>query len=361
MLNSKGDVSAILPSWAQNIDQVKTVHDDQAGLPKWADVDTDKQLVAVHVVDKDSDDNVPTAAKLPQWAVKGLRKYGFDESPIDVSLIDLEMKDSDSSTASPGVKVERSTRHVSDESKPTPEIRHIRVSGEIHATTETEAGENGKPQIQLFPNRQATSETVSDDTFQPTIKCFKDVGATTETESSKEKCHLKFHPDNNASTESKPGKEISVPSLKRQPDVHANTESKSEAVKIKQAGQFGHVSDQTEQENDLAPRLKKHAWMYANLESNPKDYGIRPRIRMNKKMSATAESQATVVRPVIKSSAVMHATKESEPVDENEVRVKRFKVRNVYGHSTDSSVQRLLYGVKPGSSNQQTDSEKSAG
>ncbi|XP_041349185.1 gamma-tubulin complex component 6-like [Gigantopelta aegis] len=362
MLNSKGDVSSVLPSWAQNLDQVKTVHDDQAALPKWADVDTDRQLVAVHVVDdKDDDDgNTAAAATMPQWAIKGLKKYGLDDSSVDVCQIDLEIKEADSPTGSPGVKLDHSTRHVSEETTPTPEKQHIRISDKMHATKETEADEKSKPQIQLFPERQATTETVSDDTFLPTIKCFKDVGSTKETESREEKSHLKFHPDQCVSTESTQGKEIDAPHLKRQSNVHANVESKPQELVIKLAGQFGHVSDQTEQENAIAPRLKKHAWIYANLESNPKDYGIRPRIRMSKKMSATTESQCVDVRSVHKSSALMYATKESEYVDENEVRVKKFKERNVYGHSTDSSVQRLLYGVKTGSSDQQTDADKSA-
>jgi len=39
----------------------------------------------------------------------------------------------------------------------------------------------------------------------------------------------------------------------------------------------------------------------------------------------------------------MSATKESEHVDHDLKRVQMFKERNVYGHATDSSVQRLLY------------------
>jgi len=48
--------------------------------------------------------------------------------------------------------------------------------------------------------------------------------------------------------------------------------------------------------------------------------------------------------PHIKLNALTNASTESEPSDVDRVRTERFRQRNVHGHSSDSSVARLLYG-----------------
>lgn len=49
-------------------------------------------------------------------------------------------------------------------------------------------------------------------------------------------------------------------------------------------------------------------------------------------------------RSHIKMSKSMSAITESEHVDHDAVRRQRFQVRNVHGHMSDSSIQKLLYG-----------------
>ena len=48
--------------------------------------------------------------------------------------------------------------------------------------------------------------------------------------------------------------------------------------------------------------------------------------------------------PHIKVNAVTNASTESEHVDVDGIRTEKFRQRNVHGHSSDSSVARLLHG-----------------
>lgn len=50
-------------------------------------------------------------------------------------------------------------------------------------------------------------------------------------------------------------------------------------------------------------------------------------------------------RSHIKMSKSMNAITESEHIDHNAMRRQRFLVHNIHGHMSDSSIQRLLYGV----------------
>ena len=55
-------------------------------------------------------------------------------------------------------------------------------------------------------------------------------------------------------------------------------------------------------------------------------------------------SEPTPFIPHIKMNAATNASTESEPVDVDGIRRVKFHQRNVHGHSSDSSVARLLYG-----------------
>jgi hypothetical protein len=60
-------------------------------------------------------------------------------------------------------------------------------------------------------------------------------------------------------------------------------------------------------------------------------------------MHATKESDTSVIKRLrIKKSQEMWATKESEFIDHDKLRLEKFKAVNVYGHSSDSTVQKLL-------------------
>jgi hypothetical protein len=49
-------------------------------------------------------------------------------------------------------------------------------------------------------------------------------------------------------------------------------------------------------------------------------------------------------RSLIKMSKSMSAIKESDRVDHEAIRRERFQIRNVHGHMSDSTIQKLLYG-----------------
>lgn len=54
----------------------------------------------------------------------------------------------------------------------------------------------------------------------------------------------------------------------------------------------------------------------------------------------------------------MSSTTESESVDREKLLRERFKQRNVHGHSSDSTVQKLLYGRKFGIHNDAADKKR---
>ena len=49
-------------------------------------------------------------------------------------------------------------------------------------------------------------------------------------------------------------------------------------------------------------------------------------------------------KPLIRVSRDHHVSRESARVDTDQQRRQRFRTTNLYGHSSDSSAQRLLYG-----------------
>ena len=128
--------------------------------------------------------------------------------------------------------------------------------------------------------------------------------------------------------------------------IHSTTESKPMEWKIKKQSVFGHATQLSTVEFQL-PKLKKSEHMSAMKESDwSKDYCIKPRIKINKQRMASTETEESHGRKAIKMSDRMYATKESEYVDHDAIRLQMFKARNVHGHATDSTVEKLLYGGK---------------
>jgi len=55
-------------------------------------------------------------------------------------------------------------------------------------------------------------------------------------------------------------------------------------------------------------------------------------------------SESSSFMPRVKMNATTNASTESEYVDVDDLRREKFRQRNVHGHSSDSSVARILYG-----------------
>ena len=208
-----------------------------------------------------------------------------------------------------------------------------------------------KPQIRIISDRHATTETVAMETSRATVKRVEDRHAAVETTEQEAKPHLKSFDDRHANKRSSEPEHDKVPKLGRT-EITPSTESEPVEWKIKKRSEHGHVSELSDIYVVSVPKLKRSNQMSATKESDYMDYSIKPRIKMNKARSATKESSpdAEPVRPGIKMSGKMHSTKESDYVDMDLKRTQMFKERNVYGHATDSTVQKLLYqgqfGVK---------------
>ena len=188
------------------------------------------------------------------------------------------------------------------------------------------------------------------ETARPTIRQVEDRHALQETTEHEKKPHLKSVGDRHAN---KPSPEVEfdkVPKLKRT-EISPSTESVPDEWKIKKRSEYGHVSERSEVYVVSVPKLKRSDLMSATKESDYMDYSIKPRIKMNKARSASKESTPgpEQMKPGIKMSDKMHSSKESEYIDMDQKRTQMFKERNIHGHAADSTVEKLLYQGKFGS------------
>lgn len=227
----------------------------------------------------------------------------------------------------------------------------IQTYKHANATKETEGVEKDKYSVRLVGEMHATKESNQEDEYKRHIKVREDRHATKETESNDDKIrpHIKPNLMMSSTTESTNVQENNFPKLKRNKDMDSNTESEAAIWKIKKQSVFGHPSQMTKLDSVeiAAPKLKRSLHFHASLESELRDFGIKPRIRISKNMYASKESEPSVIKRLrIKKSEQMWATKESEMIDHDALRLEKFKSINVYGHSSDSTVQKLLYGDK---------------
>ena len=173
-------------------------------------------------------------------------------------------------------------------------------------------------------------------------------GATVE--STEEYEHVKIKQSVSGAHVSEESKEeIQKFHLKPNLAKHANRESSPAKIKIFKPSIFGHVSQLSlmTEYDILAPKLKKTIQNYSNKESDWRSYQVKSCRRKVKNRDVNQMSADTVdahVAPKIKNTADKHVSQESELVDVDAIRLKRFKKQNVYGHAADSSAQRLLYG-----------------
>lgn len=199
----------------------------------------------------------------------------------------------------------------------------VKKVGDHHATEESTDPADARPHIKTVDDKHITQQSGGEPEFRPHIRSFENV-------------HANKHSD---------APELdNIPKLKLG-FMHSSTETKPLEWKIKKQSVFGHVSQISDSYEFKIPKLKKSEMMSAMKESDwSKDYCIKPKIRINKQKMANVETEAAVTaRTGIKMSGERSATKESEYVDYEAKRVQMFKERNVYGHATDSTVEKLLY------------------
>lgn len=117
---------------------------------------------------------------------------------------------------------------------------------------------------------------------------------------------------------------------------------------IKKPSKFGHISQVSNSSYVLTvPKLRRQNHLHANMESSYKDFAIRSQVRASKKMFASKESGEAgqqEYRPHIRILGNRNANTESLQVDENALIRQKFLAQNFRGHSSDSTVQKLIYG-----------------
>lgn len=229
----------------------------------------------------------------------------------------------------------------------------------IHATTESDPA-TSKPQVRMVEEQHASKESEADPSLRPHIKTVSNQHITQESEpESNSRPHIRSYDNVHVNKPSDAPEHDGIPRLKTGV-MQSTTESRPMEWKIKKQNMFGHASQLSNSYNIAVPKLKKSQTMSATKESDwSTDFSIKSRIRINRKQTANTESEnAQIDIPRIKMSDKMSATKESEYIDYEEMRLQMFKERNVHGHATDSTVQRLLYEGKFGETSKDIDSDR---
>lgn len=230
-----------------------------------------------------------------------------------------------------------------------------------------------RPQIKGVSERYTWMESEPVRDVKPQVKISSDINVNEMSAEAEQRPHIKFSDTQHASVESLPVDGSVKSSIKSSNQMSATKESENEQQipkrmkikeiseessamewKVKKTSTFGHPSELS---NDIyeitAPKLKRNPNQHANQESDWRSFTIKPQIKRSKTMSATTESQESDRSsgiPRIKGSRDMFATKESDWVDMDARRLQKFRTQNIYGHASDSSIQKLLYGKGFGAS-----------
>lgn len=215
------------------------------------------------------------------------------------------------------------------ESEPQSDTRHIHTVGDKHISQQTthELDPN-KPHIKMSDNMKATTESkASDDQFTTRKKMVGSQHASVESEGQiVEKPHLRIHPT-----------------------LHANLQSQPDVILFNKQSRFGHVSQLSNLEQSfLAPKMKRTPWHVSEESGDWACYLIKPGRKQKAKTKEYIPENdidgPSTFRPHIRINEKWHASMESAHVDVDQNRLEKFKAHNVYGHSSDSTVQKLLYG-----------------
>ena len=266
------------------------------------------------------------------------------------------------STYKPNVKVVgNANKDVSPQKASRPSIK---LSEQSNVNKETEGTVEIKPHIKTTGYMSATKESdASYEVSKPHVRKVWGMSSTKQSDPDTEnRVHLKIVADRHSSVESQAT--VSKPQLKFNPAYYASKESIPELPKPVQQSMFGHISQLSRYEFAPvpAPKLRAIPGYHASTESNTDgqlDRSFHVRGGRKKKVdgqSATKESETTdggEFRPQIRMHEDRNAWKESERVDTDATRLEKFKQRNMFGHASHSSVERLLYGAGYGTGKEQ--------
>ncbi|CAG5116178.1 unnamed protein product, partial [Candidula unifasciata] len=309
---------------------------------------------------------------LPKWATRSSQPSveQSSEELLDLNVDDVQTEDnslvcgtledvdmSASQSLLPDSHLETSSGVQSTE--------HL-LAGQTHpeVCTMDEIGtaELSKSNIKSVPGVNAATETTEAQAVRHT-KSIPTMFAAKESDPDKEKqtLHVKFQ-DARVSDETSEERQIIPKMGKGLNSQSASQESEAQVWIIKKPSMFGHISQLSNSEYILTvPKLRRQSIQHASMESDFKDFAIKPCIRMNKAMSATKESEtpsslSVAQKPHTHIRVLSHrnANVESQWVDHNVQTVQRFRAQNVWGHSSDSTVQHLLYGNTKSVSKSQT-------
>ena len=279
-----------------------------------------------------------------------------DKTPSKEGMNEECKDDSPSTSVTPDTKVLSpvahvravSGRHVSGETVPVDSERRILASTGEHVTQETTATDQSRPSVK-FTTTHISQETVQATVERTHLKMSDTKNALQESSPSQEEIdrpHIRMAKNTNASRETE--QVDSKSGVRMIAGMHASKESDAQKARSVKASFFGHVSEMSRGEYEiLAPKMKRNQEQHASRESDWYTYQIKPHVKRRKGQFASRETEEVV--PKVRARGEMYATKESEFVDVDGIRLQRFREQNVKGHSTDSTVEKLLYGEEYGS------------
>lgn len=353
--------SQSLPSWASKQADTPTLvsGEEELALPVW--VQRGSSFSEQVNIDPPEDSQL-----LPKWALRGSQpsKEQANEDKLDDVTVGADVQTENNGPICGILEdVDKSVGHTENALLHDP---HLETTSGSESTEQPSAG-------QTYPEVCSMDAIGTEEYTKSSIKIVQGVSAATENSEAQEIRHTKSNPTMFASKESDPDKEKQTHHVKFQ-DVcvsdetseerqmipkmgksltsqSASQESEARVWIIKKPSTFGHISQLSNSEYILTvPKLRRQSLQHANMESDFKDFSIKPCIRMNKAMSATTESESSSSsvplqpRTHVKVLSYRNASLESQRVDENVLAVQRFRAHNMRGHSSDSTVQHLLYG-----------------
>lgn len=210
------------------------------------------------------------------------------------------------------------------------------------------------PRYQTFEQnlfKTASGNEVTDALLKTYLKLNCNMNATTEIVPADERCHIKTVSGRYSTLESNEYDGKGRQHLKMNPVMSIAKASEETLPKVKLQNIFGHASQISCLEfNVSAPRLKKAENMHATKESEWDgftSYQIRPHRRKaiegHSADKQTSNDSSLTCASHIKMNNFMNALTESKFLDVEHLRTERFRSRNIHGHSSNSTIQHLLY------------------
>ncbi|CAD5121715.1 DgyrCDS10199 [Dimorphilus gyrociliatus] len=212
-----------------------------------------------------------------------------------------------------------------------------------HPNKESEVSEKSiESSVRSIPNSHVSQESKNTEEEKKTVKSVAGHHMTMESQTPEESslpCR-KIVAGRNIHEESS---EVSSKSTIKISNMKSTTESKPEVVKPPRKSFFGHVSDLSKADYTYdIPKLKRPVNLNAIKETVSMDRFI-PKRKTVSSHSVGDQTKETETRHHIKLYADKHASIESELIDTDARRLEVFKLKNRRGHSSNSTIQNLLY------------------